>query len=1161
MATAEASPSTLGPRYAPDDPTLPEPWKGLIDGSTGLLYYWNPETNVTQYEKPTSLPPPLPLGPPPKMNPIPGVRALQPENVQTPQSQQSIQAQPSHGQISSSSLQTQVASQTPPGRQQGSHLGPAMQHGHLAPEQVRSQTPQQPGHQVPSQLGQMPMQSGQHGHPQSMHLMSMQQGHQAPYPFMQPMTHSQQGQMYPGAQMGPPHGFQFPHQHPQYTMHQQKIPSQGPPSSLEQSQHLIQGQQLPQKQDHKIELVQRDDTDSQQGRQPGFSPAHQHLMQGQQFPHLREQKAGIPPRDDVENQQVNQAGFSPAQNLPQKMSMQANQNTQYGGSFVNVQPNNPSVHLQQKGTELPHPKHVSRFQNQMGSGTMHGQQQNLPPVGSNMPYEENQFGRPKNPYLYNTSKDLNVVPNQPPLPMSRNQQDPRIGDFQSPNVAPNLPGRLNVGGPPLPGGFGHSPVGHQFPNTAIARPPVAMMGPSDPIHLSAAEIYRQKHEVTASGENVPPPIMTFEAAGFPPELLQEMHAAGFAAPTPIQAQSWPIAEQNRDIVAIAKTGSGKTLGYLIPAFFHLRKLRNNPQNGPTVLVLAPTRELATQIQDEAIKFGRSSRVSCTCLYGGASKGAQLKELDRGADIVVATPGRLNDILEMKRIDFRQVSLLVLDEADRMLDMGFEPQIRKIVNEIPPRRQTLMYTATWPKEVRKIASDLLVNPVQVNIGSVDELAANKSITQHVELVPDMDKQRRLEQILRSQEPGSKIIIFCSTKKLCDHLARSLGRNFGAAAIHGDKSQGERDWVLNQFRNGRSPILVATDVAARGLDIRDIRVVINYDFPTGVEDYVHRIGRTGRAGATGISFTFFSEQDWKHAPDLVKVLEGANQAVPPEIRDIALRGGPGFGKDRGMMNRFEPADGGGGRWDSGGRGGRGGIRDGGFGGRGGMRDGGFGGWGGMRDGGFGGRGGMRDSGLGGRGGMRDGNFGGRGGGRDDSFGSASGPRGGWDRGGRGGHDRLNNFDGRGRGARGRGRGRFDSNRRDGNSDRSRGRSFSRSPDRVRTWDVSRSSSRSRSRGRSRSYSRSRSRSRSWSRSRSPRSNRSRSRSPRYNRSRSRSYERYERKPRKSKFDQMEPDTGIGTLPIAPVASQLVPAIAAGDLSLPVGATVLSNPHSEP
>ncbi|KAF2316561.1 hypothetical protein GH714_041902 [Hevea brasiliensis] len=173
----------------------------------------------------------------------------------------------------------------------------------------------------------------------------------------------------------------------------------------------------------------------------------------------------------------------------------------------------------------------------------------------------------------------------------------------------------------------------------------------------------------------------------------------------------------------------------------------------------------------------------------------------------------------------------------------------------------MYTATWPKEVRKIAADLLVNPVQVNIGNVDELVANKSITQYIEVLAPMEKHRRLEQILRSQEPGSKIIIFCSTKKMCDQLARNLTRQFGAAAIHGDKSQGERDYVLNQFRTGRSPVLVATDVAARGLDIKDIRVVINYDFPTGVEDYVHRIGRTGRAGATGVAYTFFGDQDSK------------------------------------------------------------------------------------------------------------------------------------------------------------------------------------------------------------------------------------------------------------------------------------------------------------
>ncbi|XP_073149092.1 ATP-dependent RNA helicase-like protein DB10 isoform X2 [Henckelia pumila] len=433
----------------------------------------------------------------------------------------------------------------------------------------------------------------------------------------------------------------------------------------------------------------------------------------------------------------------------------------------------------------------------------------------------------------------------------------------------------------------------------------------------STESYRRHHEITVNGDNVPQPFTSFQATGFPSEILREAQSAGFSAPTPIQAQSWPIALQDRDIVAIAKTGSGKTLGYLIPGFIHLKKRQNNPRLGPTVLVLSPTRELATQIQDEAVKFGRSSKISCTCLYGGAPKGPQLRDLDKGVDMVVATPGRLNDILEMRRVTLHQVSYLVLDEADRMLDMGFEPQIRKIVKEVPSRRQTLMYTATWPKEVRRIAADLLVNPVQVNIGNVDELVANKAITQYVEVLSSMEKRKRLEQILRSQEPGSKIIIFCSTKKMCDILAGSLTSQFGAAAIHGDKSQGERDHVLSQFRNGSSPVLVATDVAARGLDIKDIRVVINYDFPTGIEDYVHRIGRTGRAGATGVAYTFFCDQDSKHAPELVKLLEGANQRVPPEVRDMASYGGGG---GMGRARRWSSGPGehdtghGGGRHDS-------------------------------------------------------------------------------------------------------------------------------------------------------------------------------------------------------------------------------------------------------
>ncbi|KAK3007114.1 hypothetical protein RJ639_016183 [Escallonia herrerae] len=1114
MSSAEAASAALGPRYAPDDPTLPNPWKGLIDGSTGLLYYWNPETNTTQYEKPATLPPPLPAGPPPvastpRMAPLPGGRTMQPNGGQgQQQGQQMTQPSQQHAQQMPQVAQQHTSQLAHTGQQQGSQAGPDMRHQ----GQLRQEAVQQPSHHMFS-LSEQQMAAQDKQIPQQ----ALQQ---------MPQQLGQQSQMYQGAQMGPPQGYQFPHQQMQYMAYQQPMPQQGQQGSLPLSQ-LTPGQQFSYQQEQKAGFSPREDGDFQKGKPIGFSPSQIH-------------QTGVP------SMQTPPSGTNLIQTQP--MGVQPGQSTQFGGSSVSMQQPNSLL----SGTELAHQQHGPRFQGPMGPALMHGQQPNAPPVGLKMGYGENLPGRAGNDYYFNANKDgSSMTPQQPKpasIPIQRSQQvDTRMSGLLH-NVSPAVPaGPNSIPGAALHGIYSHPAGGPPFQNNAMMRHPSGIMGSPGAGNLSAVEVYRQKHEVTATGDNVPAPFMSFEATGFPPEILREIHSAGFSAPTPIQAQTWPIALQSRDIVAIAKTGSGKTLGYLIPAFMLLRHCRNNPQNGPTVVVLAPTRELATQIQDEAIKFGRSSRFSCTCLYGGASKGAQLKELDRGADIVVATPGRLNDILEMKKVDFRQVSLLVLDEADRMLDMGFEPQIRKIVNEIPPRRQTLMFTATWPKEVSKIACDLLVNPVQVNIGSVDELAANKSITQHVEVVPQMEKQRRLEEIIRSQERGSKVIIFCSTKRLCDQLARSIGRNFGAAAIHGDKSQTDRDWVLSQFRTGKSPILVATDVAARGLDIKDIRrgpfsppfyfqstfelspsyqavysvstflifvgvvavVVINYDFPNGVEDYVHRIGRTGRAGATGVSYTFFSEQDWKYAGDLIKVLEGADQHVPQEVREMALRGGPSFGKDRGGMTRFDSGGGDsggrglGGRWDSGGRGGprdggfggRGGMRDGGFGGRGGMRDGGFGGRGGMRDGGFGGRGGMRDGGFGGRGGMKDGGFGGRGGMRDGGFGGRSGSRGGdfggaaggWDRNERGLPDRYNNMDSRGRG-RGRGRGRYD-NRRD-TADRSRGRSYSSSPERVRTWGGY-GKSRSRSRSRSRSWSRSYSRSRSWSRSRSPR--RSRSRTP--------------------------------------------------------------------
>ncbi|KAL3691761.1 hypothetical protein R1sor_005412 [Riccia sorocarpa] len=406
---------------------------------------------------------------------------------------------------------------------------------------------------------------------------------------------------------------------------------------------------------------------------------------------------------------------------------------------------------------------------------------------------------------------------------------------------------------------------------------------------SETDAYMKKHEITVRGDNVPHPFMNYGSTRFPSTILSEFESAGFSSPSPIQAQSWPIALQGRDIVAVAKTGSGKTLGYLVPGFAHIHKYRDGDSFGTKVLVIAPTRELATQIQTEAKKFGKSSSISSTCVYGGADKGPQLRAIQKGVDIIIATPGRLNDFLKSGKLSLAQVSYVVLDEADRMLDMGFEPQIRAIFSELPAERQTLMFTATWPKEVRKMAGDMLHTPVQVNIGNTDDLVANKAITQNIEIIRRGDKMRRLQQILRSQPSDSRIIVFSSTKRMCDQLAKSLG-DFRAAAIHGDKSQDAREVALADFRSGKSPILVATDVAARGLDVKDVRAVINYDFPTKFEDYIHRIGRTARGGASGLAYTFFDDsQDAKFSKKLVKVLQGASQKVPKELADIAARSG--------------------------------------------------------------------------------------------------------------------------------------------------------------------------------------------------------------------------------------------------------------------------------
>uniref|UniRef100_A0A8D9BB42 RNA helicase n=1 Tax=Cacopsylla melanoneura TaxID=428564 RepID=A0A8D9BB42_9HEMI len=337
-------------------------------------------------------------------------------------------------------------------------------------------------------------------------------------------------------------------------------------------------------------------------------------------------------------------------------------------------------------------------------------------------------------------------------------------------------------------------------------------------HPAEVQAFREKHQMTLKG-NAPNPIEEFSEANFPDYVLKEVKKQGFDRPTPIQSQGWPIAMSGSNMVGVAQTGSGKTLAYMLPAIVHINhQTQLKPGDGPIVLVLAPTRELAQQIQEVARDFGSSTYLRSTCVYGGASKGPQARDLERGTEIVIATPGRLIDFLERSTTNLRRTTYLVLDEADRMLDMGFEPQIRKIMSQIRPDRQVLMWSATWPREVQKLAEDFLESYIQINVGSLT-LSANHNIQQVVEVCQEHEKDNKLFGLLNdiSTKSENKTIIFAETKRKVDKITKSI-QNYGWAAvgIHGDKSQQERDYVLKEFRNGRAGILVATDVAARGLE---------------------------------------------------------------------------------------------------------------------------------------------------------------------------------------------------------------------------------------------------------------------------------------------------------------------------------------------------------
>jgi ATP-dependent RNA helicase DDX3X len=424
--------------------------------------------------------------------------------------------------------------------------------------------------------------------------------------------------------------------------------------------------------------------------------------------------------------------------------------------------------------------------------------------------------------------------------------------------------------------------------------------------------------VEATGTNVPEPVTAFTKPPLDDHLLINIELAGYKTPTPVQKYSIPIVMSGRDLMACAQTGSGKTGGFLFPILSQAYQTGPSmapPQQGvgfrqrkayPTSLILAPTRELVSQIYDEGRKFAYRSWVRPCVVYGGADIGSQLRQIERGCDLLVATPGRLVDLIERGRISLQNIKYLVLDEADRMLDMGFEPQIRRIVEgeDMPQTdgRQTLMFSATFPRDIQMLARDFLKDYIFLSVGRVGSTSEN--ITQKIEYVEDVDKKSVLLDILQAQDKGLTLI-FVETKRMADALCDFLlNQNFPATSIHGDRTQRERERALELFRTGQCPILVATAVAARGLDIPNVTHVVNYDLPTDIDDYVHRIGRTGRAGNTGISTAFFNRGNRGVVRDLLELLKEANQEVPSFLEAIAREnsyggrsGGSGGGRPGG------------------------------------------------------------------------------------------------------------------------------------------------------------------------------------------------------------------------------------------------------------------------
>ncbi|XP_067623879.1 probable ATP-dependent RNA helicase DDX23 [Eurosta solidaginis] len=423
-------------------------------------------------------------------------------------------------------------------------------------------------------------------------------------------------------------------------------------------------------------------------------------------------------------------------------------------------------------------------------------------------------------------------------------------------------------------------------------------------------IFREDYNITIKGGKIPNPIRSWGESGFPKEIIEIIDKVGYKEPTPIQRQAIPIGLQNRDIIGVAETGSGKTLAFLIPLLSWIQSLpkierMEDVDQGPYAIIMAPTRELAQQIEEETIKFGQPLGIRTVVVVGGLSREEQGFRLRLGCEIVIATPGRLIDVLENRYLVLSQCTYIVLDEADRMIDMGFEPDVQKILEYMPVTnlkpdteeaedasklmenfyskkkyRQTVMFTATMPPAVERLARSYLRRPATVYIGSIGK--PTERTEQIVYMMGENDKRKKLMEILsKGIEPP--VIIFVNQKKGADVLAKGLEKlGYNSCTLHGGKGQEQREYALASLKSGAKDMLVATDVAGRGIDIKDVSLVINYDMAKTIEDYTHRIGRTGRAGKNGVAISFVTKDDSALFYDLKQCVTASPVSVcPPEL----------------------------------------------------------------------------------------------------------------------------------------------------------------------------------------------------------------------------------------------------------------------------------------